>query len=87
MQSVKAEITLTGKGRYLSLEEMDSLAYYKKSCDLAKADLEDTTLKLESCFQRGAPVTKFWAKPQFVIGGFIVSFGIGALIAASLVKK
>lgn len=65
--------------------EMKDLANYKKSCDLVKVNLIDTEKTLSECVNSEPCVGKWWADPQFVVGGFALSFTVG-IIAGMLVK-
>jgi len=63
-----------------SKDEIGALANYKKSCDVCRLDLKDTEATLSKCVNSGSPATKWWADPKFVVGGFVLSFTIGAIV-------
>ena len=69
-----------------SPEEIRALANYKKGCDVCKLNLKDTKNTLQKCIDHGAPATQWWADPKLVVGGFVISIGVGALIGATLLK-
>lgn len=60
--------------------EMKDLANYKMGCDVCKANLRDTEATLQKCISAGAPATKWWADPKFVVGGFALSFSVGLVV-------
>lgn len=66
--------------------EIRNLAEFKKSCDVCKLDLKDTKKTLQTCVDHGAPATAWWADPKIIVGGFAVSFGLGAIIASGVLK-
>ena len=67
-----------------SKDEIGALANYKKSCDVCKMNLKDTEITLNKCIDAGAPATKWWADPKFVVGGFALSFTVGAILGLVL---
>ena len=87
MQYAKAEFPKIPEG-YLTpaestcydKEEMSSIANFKKGCDLCQMNLKDTEITLNKCIDAGSPATKWWADPKFVVGGFALSFTLGAIV-------
>ncbi len=60
--------------------EIKDLANYKKNCDLCKLNLADTQATLDKCVSAGSPAAKWWADPKIVVGGFALSFTLGAVV-------
>jgi len=86
MQSAKAEknsgyVTPSGATCY-DQDEMKDLASFKKSCDVCKLDLKDTTNTLGECVNYNP--SKWWNDPKLIIGGFVVSLSVG-IVAGLLI--
>ena len=69
----------------LNEEEQDNLAAFKLNCDAQELDLIKCKSTLDACINQGAPPSYWWAEPAIVVGGLVISAGIGALVVA-LVK-
>lgn len=69
----------------LDKNQTKALADVIKAGDYCKADLKIKNEALESCYQTLAvPAESHWYQdPTIVVGGFAISFGLGAFFVAS----
>lgn len=86
-QYAKAEIlTKRTNGLFLNESDLKDLAAYKKNCDVLNLNLQSTESKLNKCIASGSDSSYFLKQQNLVIGGFVVSFGVGLALGALLIK-
>jgi hypothetical protein len=68
----------------LSDEDLRNLRTYKEDCDVQKLNLKTCRENLNECIENHGKPVSWYQKPIFMIGGFALSFSLGALLVMGL---
>ena len=82
--AVKSEIISTKALLCLDVDDQRNLAEFKLNCDVREMDYVKCRSTWDACINDGDAPDYWWAEPKIVIGGLIISAGVGAALVAIL---
>lgn len=78
---------VTSLTKTLNAEQMRALANREVACQKCEVDLRLTKLAYEDAIKAPHQNDSWWADPKIVIGGFVVTASLTALITYAIVKE